>query len=161
MRDQITQAKEDMATEETRMAEERAALDAQAQGVHAEYYRLMLDQNASNEVMRRRHQSRLPPVYEARNLFSMPGAGTSNPPAINRVEAPGSGAPDQPRTMDPPQQNHDPPQYVPAPLGHFPTPLDNMIAVMLRLAAIPIKGDSLAALETRRARDLLQTTMVQ
>ena len=83
-----------MVAEETRMAEERAALNDQAQQVHAESYRLMLDQNASNEVMRRRHQSRLPPVYEARNLFNTPGVGTSDPPMVNRVEAPRTGAPD-------------------------------------------------------------------
>ena len=63
--------------------------------------------------------------------------------------------------MGPPQQNRDPPQYVPTPLGHFPTPLDNMIAAASRLAAIPMEGDSPAAIETRRARDLLQIAMVQ
>ena len=78
------------------MAAERAELDAQA-------YRLMLDQNASNDVMRRRCRSHLPPVYEARNLFNTPGAGTSNQPVVNRVEAPGTGVPVQPRTMDPPR----------------------------------------------------------
>lgn len=148
LRDQIAQAKEDMAAEETRMAEERAALDAQAQRVHAESYRLMLDQNSSNKVMRRRHQSRLPPVYEARNLFSTPGAGSSNPATVYRVEAPRTGAPDQARMMDLPQQNHDPPQYVPTPLGHFPTPLDNMIFAATRLAAIPMEGDSPTAIDT-------------
>ena len=38
LRDQITQAKEDLAAKETRMAEERAALDAQAQRIQAENY---------------------------------------------------------------------------------------------------------------------------
>ena len=52
------------------MAEERAALDAQAQRIQAENYRLLLDQNASNEVLRRRHQSCLPVDYNAMNLFS-------------------------------------------------------------------------------------------
>ena len=70
LRDEIARTKEELSAENARMAEERTALDAQAQQVHAESYRLMLDQNASNEVMRRRHQSRLPPVYEAMNLFS-------------------------------------------------------------------------------------------
>ena len=69
LRDQIAQAKEDLAVEETRMAEERAALEAQAQWIQAENYRLLLDQNASNDVLRRRHRSRLPLVYEAMNLF--------------------------------------------------------------------------------------------
>ena len=55
LKDQITQAKEDLASEETRMAEERAALDAQAQRIQAENYRLLMDQNASNQVFRRRH----------------------------------------------------------------------------------------------------------
>ena len=99
VKDQIAQAKVDLAAENTRMATERAELEAQA-------YRLMLDQNASNDVMRRRYRSHLPPVYEARNLFNTPGAGTSNQPVVNRVEAPGTGAPVQPRTMDPPRQNN-------------------------------------------------------
>ena len=51
MKDKITQAKEDLATEDARMAEERAALDAQSQQIQAQNYRLMLDQNASNDVM--------------------------------------------------------------------------------------------------------------
>ena len=71
MKDQIAQAKADLAAENTRMGAERAELDAQA-------YRLMLDQNASNDVMRRRYRSHLPPVYEARNLLNTPGAGTSD-----------------------------------------------------------------------------------
>ena len=86
VKEQITQAKADLAAEDTRMAAKRAELEAQA-------YRLMLDQSASNDVMRRRYLSHLPPVYEARNLFNTPGAGTSNPPVVNRVEAPGTGAP--------------------------------------------------------------------
>ena len=56
VKEQITQAKADLAAEDTRMATERAALDAQA-------YRLMLDQSASQEVMRRMYRSRLPPVF--------------------------------------------------------------------------------------------------
>ena len=48
MKEQITQAKADLAAEDTRMATERVALDAQA-------YRLMLDQSASQEVMRRKY----------------------------------------------------------------------------------------------------------
>ncbi len=51
LRDQIAQAKEDLAAEDTRMAEERAALDAQSQPIQVQNYRLMLDQNASNEVL--------------------------------------------------------------------------------------------------------------
>ena len=52
LRDQITQAKEDLVAEETRMADERAALDAQSQRIQAENYRLMLDQNARSAVTR-------------------------------------------------------------------------------------------------------------
>ena len=48
VKEQITQAKTDLAAEDTRMATERATLDAQA-------YRLMLDQSASQEVMRRKY----------------------------------------------------------------------------------------------------------
>ena len=79
------QAKEDLAAEDVKMTAERAALDAQAQRIQAQTFRLTMDQNASNEVMRRRHQkaqSRLPPVYDPRNLFNTPGAGPSNPPEI-------------------------------------------------------------------------------
>ena len=36
-----------------------------------------------------------------------------------------------------------------------------MISVASCLVAIPMEGDSLAAVETRRARDLLQTAVVQ
>src|SRR4051812_6373589 len=68
VREQIHQAKLDLAAEEVRMAAERAALDAQA-------YKLMLDQNASQEVMRRKYRSRLPSVFEGRDLFNTPGAG--------------------------------------------------------------------------------------
>ena len=104
MHDEIAQAKEELNTENVRMAAERAALDAQAQRIQSESYQLMLDQNASNDVMRRRHQTRLPPVYEARNLFNTPEADavTSNQPVVNRVEAPGTGAPVQLRAMVPP-----------------------------------------------------------
>ena len=68
------------------MAAERAALDAQA-------YRLMLDQSASHEVMTRKHRSRLPPVFEARDLFNTPGPRAGNPLEGNRAEAAGTGAP--------------------------------------------------------------------
>jgi len=50
---------------------------------------------------------------------------------------------------------------MPTPPAHLSTPLDNMIVVAYRLAAIPTEGESPAAVETRRARDLLQTSMVQ
>ena len=36
-----------------------------------------------------------------------------------------------------------------------------MIAAASRLAAIPMEGDSLAVVDMRRARDLLQTAVVQ
>ena len=143
------------------MAEEWAASDAQAQRIQAENYRLLMDQNASNEVFRRRHRSRLPTDYNAMNLFGTPGAGTSNPPAVNRNTDPRTWAPDQPQVMGPPQRTDNPPRYTTPPPGHFSTPLDNMIAAASRLAAIPIEGESPAAVETRRARDLLQTAMMQ
>ena len=91
LRDEIAQAKEELAAENARMTAERAVLDAQAQRIQADSFRLTLDQNASNEILRRRHQSHLPPVYEPRNLFNTPGAGTSDPQVVNRaVEAPGT-----------------------------------------------------------------------
>src|SRR3954470_15500746 len=98
VREQITQAKADLAAEEARMAAERAALDAQA-------YKLMLDQNTSQEVLRRKYRSRLPSVFEGRDLFNTPGAGTSNQPAVNRSAVPGTGAPVQPRVADLPPPN--------------------------------------------------------
>mgnify|MGYP005817480849 CR=1 FL=1 len=121
----------------------------------------MLDQSASNDVLKRRYQSRLPPVYEARNLFNTPGAGTSNPPVVNRTEAPGAGVPVQPRLVDLPRQNHVSPQHVPTPPGHYSNPMDNIVAAASRLAALPIEGESPVAVETRRARELLQTALVQ
>src|SRR3954466_729158 len=71
VREQITQAKAGLAAEEARMTAERAALDAQA-------YRLMMDQNASQEVLKRKFRSRLPAALDARNLFNTPGAGANN-----------------------------------------------------------------------------------
>ena len=120
----------------------------------------LLDQYATHDVMRRKYRSRLPSVYEGMNLFNMPGAGPSNPVATNWTDAPRA-APDQPQPMEPPPRTDNPPQYVPTPPGHFSSPLDNMIVAASRLAAIPMEGDSLAAIETRWARDLLQTAVVQ
>ena len=62
LQDEIAQDKEELTAENTRMATERAALDAQAQRIQADSFRLTLDQNASNEIRRRRHQSQLPTV---------------------------------------------------------------------------------------------------
>jgi len=56
VREEMAQAKENLAVEEGRMAAERASLDARAQQLQAETFRLSVDLNASNEVMRRRHQ---------------------------------------------------------------------------------------------------------
>ena len=166
----MVQAKEDLAADDVRITAERAALDAQAQRIQAQTFRLTQDQNASNEVMRRRHQktqSRLPSVYDPRNLFHTPGAGPSNPPWLSprteadRVATPGVGAPVQPQVMGPPRVNTAPPQYVPTPPGHYSNPLENMIAAAARLAALPIDGDSPVAVETRRVRELLQTALAQ
>ena len=154
MKEQITQAKADLAAKDIRMAAERAALDAQA-------YRLMLDQSASHEVMRRKHRSRLPSVFEARELFDTPGAGTSNPLEGNQPEAPGTGAPVQPRPMNPPRQNIVIPRAVSTPPGHYSNPMDNLVAAAARLEAIPIKGDSPQAVETRRVKELLRIALVQ
>ena len=143
------------------MTAERDVLDAQAQQIHSSSFRLSLDQNASNEIMRRRHRSRLPSVYEARNLSRTPGAGTGNQPEVNWVEAPEARALAQPRTTEPPRMNNTPPQHVPTPSGHYSNPLDNMITAATQLAALPVDGDSLAAVETRRVRELLQTALAQ
>ena len=80
LRDEIAQAKVERNAENTRMATKRAALDAQSQRIQVEAFRPSLDQTTSNAILRRRHQSHLPPVYEARNLFCTPRAGTSNQP---------------------------------------------------------------------------------
>ena len=160
----IAQAKEDLAAEGVRMAAEWAALDAQTQFIQAQSFRLTMDQNASNEVMRRRYQkaqSRLPPVYDPRNLFNTPGAGPSNPLEINQITAPGVGMLVQPPVMGPPRVNTAPPPYVPTPPGHYSNPLENMIAAAARLAALPVEGDSPTAVETRRVRELLQTALAQ
>ena len=135
VREQITQAKADLAAENARMTTERAALDAQA-------YRLMLDQSASQEVMRRTYRSRLPPVFEARDLFNTPGPRAGNPLEGNWAEAPGTGAPVQPRQMDPPRQNTVIPQAALTPPGHYSNPMDNLVAAAARLEAIPIEGVS-------------------
>lgn len=95
------------------------------------------------------------------NLFGTPGAGTSNPPAVNWNADPRTGAPDQPQVMGPPQRTDNPPRYTTPPPGHFSTPLDNMIAAASRLAAISIEGESPVAAETQRARDLLQIALTQ
>src|SRR3954467_6672758 len=154
VREQITQAKADLAAEEVRMTAERAALDAQA-------YKLMLDQNASQEVMRRKFRSRLPSVFEGRDLFNTPGAGTSNQPVVNRAEAPGTGAPVQPRVIDLPRHNPGEPRVVHTPPDHYSNPLDNLVAAAARLEAIPVEGDSLQAIKTRRVKELLRTALVQ
>ena len=121
----MVQAKEDLAAEDVRITAERAALDVQAQQIQAQTFQLTQDQNASNEVMRRRYRkthSRFPSVYDPRNLFHTPGAGPSNPPEIT---VPGAGTPVQPQVMGPPRVNTTPPQYVPIPPGHYANPLEN------------------------------------
>ena len=72
-----------------------------------------------------------------------------------------TGAPVQPRAMDPPRLNNTPPQLVPTPPGHYSNPLDNMIAAATQLAALPVEGESPTARETQRARELLQTVVAQ
>ena len=52
LREEVAQARENLAAEEVRMAAERAALDARARQLQAETFRLSVDLNASNEVMR-------------------------------------------------------------------------------------------------------------
>ena len=64
------------------------------------------------------------------------------------MEAPGTGAPVQPRMMDPPRQGNIVPQYVPTPSGHYSNPLDNIVVAASQLAALPIDGESPVAVET-------------
>lgn len=164
LREEVVQAKEYLAAEDVRMAAKRAALDARDQQIQSEPFQLMMDQNTSNEVMRRRHQkaqSLLPPVYDPRNLFRTPGAGPSNPPEVNRVATPGAGTLVQPRVTEPPHLNDAPPHYEPTPPGHYSNPLKNMITATERLAALPMDGDSPMAVKTRRVRELVQTALVQ
>ena len=111
VREEIARSKEALAAEDTRLAAERAALDARAQQIQSEAFQLTMNLNASNEVVRRRHQkaqSRLPPVYDPRNLFCTPGAGPSNPPEANQFVTSGAWAPVQPRVMEPPHVNTAP-----------------------------------------------------
>ena len=82
LRDEIAQAKEELNAENARMATERATLDAESQRFQAETFRLSLDQNASNAVLHRKYQSRLPLEFDTRNLFNTHGAGPSNPPDV-------------------------------------------------------------------------------
>ena len=97
-----------------------------------------------------------------RNLFNTPGAGTTNPPGVDRaVEAPAVGAPVQPCATDPPRLNLTPPQHIPTPPGHYSNPLDNMIAAATRLAALPLQDESPTVMEIRRAGELLQTDVAQ
>ena len=110
--------------------------------------------------MRRRQRSRLPPVYEARNLFSTPGAGTSNQPGVNRGEVPGTGASVQPQAAEPTRQVISS-QHTHTPPGHYSNPLDNIVAAASRLAALPIEGGSPIAVEARRAREFLETALTQ
>lgn len=164
VREEVARAKEALAAKDTRLAAERAALNARAQQIQSEAFQLTMNLNASNEVMRRRHQkaqSRLPLVYDPRNLFCTPGASPSNPPEVNRIITPEAGAPIQPRVMEPPHMHTAPPQYIPTPPGHFSNPLENLIAASARLAALPVDGDSPTAVETRRVRELLQTALAQ
>ena len=108
VREEIARAKEALAAEYTKLAMERAALDARAQQLQSEAFQLTMSLNASNEVMRRRHQktqSRLPPVYDPQNLVGTPGAGPSNPPESNQFMTSGAGGPVQPGTMAPPHRN--------------------------------------------------------
>jgi len=128
VREEIAQAKEALAAEDTRLATEWAALDARAQRLQLEAYQLTMSLNASNEVMRRRHQktqSRLPPNYNPRVLFATPGAGPSNPPDANQLMTSGAGGPAQHREMPPPHVSMAPPHYVPIPEGHFSNPMEN------------------------------------
>jgi len=157
---EVTKLREDIAQARAALDAEKVALEAESQRIQAEAFKLSLDQAASNVVLHRRHQSRLPPDYEARDLFNTPGAGPSNPPEVNWVgETPAAGAPVQPRVADPPRLNLTPPQRVPTPPGHFSNPLDNMIAAASRLAALPVQGESPAVVEARKALELLQTAV--
>ena len=108
--------------------------------------------------MRRRYQSRLPSVYEPQNRFNTPSAGAGNQPMLNQAGAPGAGAPVQPRTTDLPRQNNIVPSTPP---GHYSNTLDNIVAAASRLAALPTDGESPVAVEARRGRDILQTTLNQ
>ena len=78
-----------------RMAEERAQIVAESEQVRAEAWRLNLDKNAFNVVLRRRHQTHMPLHYDAMNLFNTPGAGPSTRggragPEVVRRLSPGS-----------------------------------------------------------------------
>src|SRR4051812_37160159 len=111
--------------------------------------------------MRRKYRSPFPSVFEGMNLFNTPEAGINNPPVVNRAEAPATGAPVQPLLIDLPRHNAGVPQAVPTPPGHYSNPMDNLVAAVARLEAIPVEGDSLQAIETRRVKELLRTALIQ
>ena len=77
------------------------------------------------------------------------------------MEAPGTGAPVQPRLMDLPRHDIVVPQAVSTPPGHYSNPMDNLVANAARLEAIPIEGDSPQVVETRRVKELLRTALAQ
>ena len=114
--------------------------------------------------MRRRHQktqSRLPQIYDPRNLFATPGAGPSNPPGANQFMTSGAGGSVQPQVTAPLYGNMEPPRYVPIPQGHFSNPMENLITASARLTALPVDGDDPTAVETWRIRELVQTALAQ
>ena len=63
--------------------------------------------------------------------------------------------------MDPPLQNNVLSQHISTPRGHYSNPLDIIVAAASRLAALQIEGESPVAVETRRAKELLQTALTQ
>ena len=67
----------------------------------------------------------------------------------------------QPHVADPHRLNLTLPRQVPTPPGLYSNPPDNMIAAASRLVALLVQGESPAAVEIRRAGELLQTTLAQ
>ena len=137
-------------------------MDAEAERLRADAFRLELEQQSAAAVQRMRHQSRLPDQYEARNLFNTPGTGRNAPLTITQTaEVPGSRAAVQHRQPDPPRRNQTPPQHFPTPPGHYSNPVENMIAAAARLNALPLAEGTPFAGEARNAIGYLQTAVAQ
>ena len=138
LKGRIDQAREDLKTEKAMIAIRQAELNDQA-------FHLRMEQASAQGVRSRKYQSRLPPVYEATDLFRTPGAGTSNDPALNRRAAPARDEPVQQPTAEQDRQITSAP-HVPTPPGHYSNPLDNIVATASCLAALPMEGTSPVAL---------------
>lgn len=170
----MTKVQEDINVDDTRTTVLQAQINAEAERVKTEAWRLNLDQNASNAVYRRRYQSHLPPCYEPTHVFNTLAAGPSTPGAtvIPQLTSDvlGSRVAAQPHRLESARREKPAPaphlvqtplQHILTPPGHFSYPVVNLVAAATRLTAFPITGESLLMVQARNAIKLLQTVIVQ